>query len=342
MKKVSLVFDMRGCPNRCKHCWLGHMPNRKLAEELDLEVLNYFKPYFEKVEFYSWLREPDYFENYRKRFNRDCEISIGTRPQRFELGSFYMLVRDPEYVHFLKDVGTEMVQLTFFGMEALTDKYVGRKGVFKELEMATDILLRNDIGVRYQLFINQENVQDLENFLIYMKEKHLVERSKTIGKGFNYFVHSGSCTGENFKLYSLRIEEGTVPSSLIPYFLSYDKNKSEREWLEELRDSKEYFSYPLTDKVVLNISNTLDVYFNYTHLEKEWCLGNIREIPASEMMEKIKSQKVPALDIARSITLGELANLYGDNESTKLFELADFKEYLLHRHLDTLRNEGKI
>ena len=37
--KLSLVVDMAGCPNRCKHCWLGHMPNYKMNEEDDLKTI---------------------------------------------------------------------------------------------------------------------------------------------------------------------------------------------------------------------------------------------------------------------------------------------------------------
>jgi len=56
------------------------------------------------------------------------------------------LARDPEYVLFLKETGVEKIQLTFFGMEKLTDFYTGRKGAFKELLKATDILIDNGIS----------------------------------------------------------------------------------------------------------------------------------------------------------------------------------------------------
>ena len=117
MKKLSLVVDMYGCPNRCKHCWLGHMPNHKMADKTDEFLIEYFKPYFENITYYSWLREPDYCDDYRQRWMKDNEISIQGRPMRFELASFYRLVRDKEYVKFLKEVGVKKVQLTFFGLE---------------------------------------------------------------------------------------------------------------------------------------------------------------------------------------------------------------------------------
>lgn len=93
---------MYGCPNRCKHCWLSHMPNRKMNDQDDETIINYFKPCFKEIEYYSWLRKPDYYNYYKKRWIRDNEISIGKKTERFALASFYRLVRDPEYVLFLK------------------------------------------------------------------------------------------------------------------------------------------------------------------------------------------------------------------------------------------------
>ena len=56
MKELSLVVDMYGCPNRCKHCWLGHMPNRKMADNTDELLIEYFKPYFEITSFPAMLK----------------------------------------------------------------------------------------------------------------------------------------------------------------------------------------------------------------------------------------------------------------------------------------------
>ena len=127
MKSLTLAVDMFGCPNRCLHCWLSHMPNKKMDDRDDKWIVDCFKPYFDKIEFFSWLREPDFCQNYRERWEIDKELSVNTVPRRFELGSFWRLVRDPEYVLFLKDVGVKCVQLTFFGLKETTDRYIGRK-----------------------------------------------------------------------------------------------------------------------------------------------------------------------------------------------------------------------
>ena len=142
-KPLTLAVDMYGCPNRCLHCWLSHMPNRTMEPDADRWIVDQFKPYFDHIEFFSWLREPDFCPDYRSRWERDKILSVNAVPPRFELASFWRLSRDPGYVSFLKDVGVGCVQLTFFGMDETTDRYVGRKGAFQELLEATEILLDN-------------------------------------------------------------------------------------------------------------------------------------------------------------------------------------------------------
>ena len=87
-KLLSLCVDMYGCPNRCKHCWLGHMPNKKMEEGADQWIVEYFKPYFDRIDYYGWLREPDFCADYRKRWEKDKQLSVNAVPLRFELASF--------------------------------------------------------------------------------------------------------------------------------------------------------------------------------------------------------------------------------------------------------------
>ena len=164
---LSLAADLYGCPNRCLHCWLGHMPNLPMEPEADAWIVERFKPYFDRIAFYSWLREPDYCPDYRARWERDKALSVNAVPERFELASFWRLTRDPDYAAFLKELGVQRVQLSFFGLEETTDRYVGRKGAFRELLRATEILLENGICPRWQGFINEENRMELVELLPY-------------------------------------------------------------------------------------------------------------------------------------------------------------------------------
>ena len=334
MKSVTIAADMYGCPNRCRHCWLSHMPNRRMGDGADRWIVDSFKPYFEKIEFFSWLREPDYCDDYRARWERDKQLSVNIVPRRFELGSFWRLVRDPEYVHFLKEVGVKCVQLTLFGLQETTDRYIGRSGAFDELLRATQILIENEITPRWQTFINQENKDEIAELLSLSETMKLKERTEEFGGSFRFFVHAGSCDGENRKLYPIRIRKGEVPEVLIPYFLDYADKYSEKELCAKLKDDK-LPTVPHNDKdLVIYVANDYDIFYNFTHMKKEWRIGNLKEDPIEELMRRILDEDIPALNTARGISVGELVTLYGNPGSERLFEEDDYKMYLLNTHLE--------
>ncbi len=334
--KLSLVVDMYGCPNRCKHCWLGHMQNKKMKEESDLFIVNYFKPYFDQIAYYSWVREPDFCEHYTERWARDNDISVNAQPLRFELASFYRLVRDKNYVGFLKETGTKAVQLTFFGLGKMTDKYTGRKGAFEELLNATQILVENKISPRWQAFINEENKQEVAALLPLIKNLRLEERCLEFGGSFKFFVHAGSCDGENYKLYHLRINKDNIPAQLIPYYLDYEKTATEQELCAKIKNDNSNLEFEKSGDTVLNISNRFDVYFNYANMSEKWTLGNMLTLSPSQMMENIKTRNVFAINVSKEITISHLVEKYGDTSSQKIFFKEDYKFYLLLRHLDAL------
>ena len=328
---LTILADMYGCPNRCKHCWLGHMPNKKMPDDSDELIVNYFKPYFHSITFYSWIREPDYCENYVERWQRDIQISVNTKPQRFELVSFWRLVRDKNYVRFLKSVGVNKVQLTFFGTEEITDWYVGRKGAYQELLRATEILIDNQIAPRWQVFINAENATDIIQLLAYSKELKLSERCKAFGGDFFFFIHSGSCDGENRKLYPLRINKEDIPVELIPYYINFSETKTEAELCEILAYDNNSFAYHNENEITLNIANNFDVYFNFTHMRPEWKIGNILTDDSTELIRRIINEDIPALRLARKTPTSELVKLFGNPQSHKIFDrVDDYKAYMLN------------
>ncbi len=336
MKKLILCVDMYGCPNRCKHCWLGHISHSRMPDNADEFIVNHFRPYFDRIEFYSWLREPDFANHYEERWERDKRISIGAVPQRFELASFYRLCRDADYVHFLKKVGVREVQLTFFGMEEMTDKYVGRKGAFKELIAAANILIDNGIVPRYQVFINEENKGEIAQLLEFLEQNHINKKCDEQGIPFNFFVHEGSCDGENRKCYDIRITKSGIPKELIKYYIGYDKLYSERECCELLADEASHFVYQNDDTIVLNVTSDFSVYYNFTNITENWKIGNIMEESAESLSAKILSENTFALNKAREITLGELVERYGNFQSEKAFSLDDYKGYLLNCYVESL------
>lgn len=337
---LELVVDMYGCPNRCKHCWISHMPNKQMDKDADVWIIDYFKPFFNKITYYSWLREPDFCNDYRERWDKDNQISVNSKPKRFELASFWRLVRDPDYVHFLKEVGVKKVQLTYFGMQEMTDKYVGRKGAFQELLKATDVLITNQIAPRWQAFINEENKDQIIQLVDLMNTLQLEERCVSFGEKFEFFVHCGSCEGENRKLYNIRIEKDHIPEKVIPYYLDYNRAITEQECCELLKEDASHVIYHNKEQIVLYVSNTFDVYFNFTHMTKAWKIGNLKDTEPEEMIRKIIEEDTDALNIAKTVTIKELVEKYGNMHSKRTFFIGDYKSYLLNCFLEELENRN--
>ena len=85
-KQIGLGFDMFGCPNRCRHCYLGELPNGHISEDEVRWVAGLFrsfmrqgedKPVFEKLWVSSCIREPDYCDDYRRLYDLEVELSDG-------------------------------------------------------------------------------------------------------------------------------------------------------------------------------------------------------------------------------------------------------------------------
>lgn len=328
---LVLCLDMYGCPNRCKHCWIGHMPNKVISEKEADDILNQFKKYFDKVTFYSWLREPDYCDDYRRRWYKDCVFSTGPKPQRFELASFYRLVRDPEYVKFLKEVKTEKVQFTLFGLEETTDKYVGRKGAYQEILQATEILIENGIAPRWQGFINEENKEEIEKLLDVIDELKLKERCQD----FSFFVHEGSCEGENSKLYDIRIRKESISERLKPYYRQYLYLASEKFLVEKMQYRTDEHFVPTNDgkDIIIYVSNDFNVYFNFTQMSRGWIIGNLKTDSMTEICRRIILEDIPALRLAREVTIAQLVEEYDDPQSEIVFSEDDYEMYLLNCYL---------
>lgn len=338
-KPLTLAADLFGCPNRCLHCWLGHMPNRDMGPDADRWIVDRFRPYYSTITFFSWLREPDFCPDYQARWERDKALSVGAVPPRFELASFWRLVRDPDYVNFLKEVGVRTVQLSFFGLEQTTDRYVGRPGAFRELLRAAELLTEHGISPRWQAFLNEENRLEVPELLRLAEKLELPRRCEAFGGSFRFFVHAGSCDGENRRLYPIRIRKDHIPAELIPYYWQYDELRTEAELCALWGAAQTSAEPPEEDELVLFVSNTWDLFFNYTHMRPEWRIGNLKTDPMDELIRRVTERDTPALRAARSVSLGELVRRYADPASNRAFQPEDFKSWLLNRYLEELHHD---
>lgn len=104
-----------------------------------------------------------------------------------------------------------------------------------------------------------------------------------------------------------------------------------------LKDDISHIVYHNGEEIALYISNTFDVYFNFTHMTGEWKIGNLKKTRPEGMVRKVMEEDTDALNAARSVTVKELVERYGNRYSKKVFFMGDYKSYLLNCHLETLK-----
>lgn len=338
--EITLCLDMYGCPNRCKHCWLGVTPNGNMPVSELTDTAEQFRPFTDSLQIYDWYREPDYRDNYRELFELCSRLS--DKPiEHFELVSFWRLVRDEGYVKWLSSLGLKTAQLTLFGDEEATDFYVGRKGAYREILRSVDILIENKITPRIQTFVNKNNIDRLSHIEELIKRLDLHNRCKSFGGEFSFFLHQGSCDGENEKLYDIRLtpeDIAKIPPSLEAYTLRHFGKNNLTEVFGQTEQS--LYNELITDNStadivsgspVFYIDKDFNVYPNITAPAAHWRLGNLKEQGAEEVLRNYLERKSPAQHTRLTVPICDIARACGDRDSLRLFGKGDYIDFLLNK-----------
>ena len=338
--EITLCLDMYGCPNRCKHCWLGVTPNGNMPVSALTDIAEQFRPFTDSLQIYDWYREPDYRDNYRELFELCSRLS--DKPiKHFELVSFWRLVRDGEYVKWLSSLGLKTAQLTLFGDEEATDFYVGRKGAYREILRSVDILIENKITPRIQTFVNKNNIDGLSHIEEIIERLDLYNRCKSFGGEFSFFLHQGSCDGENEKLYDVRLtpEDMTkIPPSLEACTLRHFGKNNIAEVFGQTEQS--LYNELVTDNSTADIVNgspvfyidkDFNVYPNITAPAAHWCLGSLKKQGAEEVLRNYLESKSPAQNTRKTVPICDIVRACGDKDSLRLFGRGDYIDFMLNK-----------
>lgn len=340
-KKITACLDMAGCPNRCRHCWLGCTPNGRMAADDLRFVAEAFRPFTKSLEVASWYREPDYLPEYKELWALENELSDMREVPHWELMSVWRAARDESYIPWLKELGVKACQLTLFGGRQQTDAYTGRKGAYDEIIQAIEGLLAAEIAPRVQAFVNKDNVDDLWAVVDLILNLRLDERCAAFGARFGTFVHQGSCDGENAKLYDVRVTPDDLPR-IPPPLAAYSLRHWGKDTLEEifgetesalcrrLADSTKTHCY-VSDTPVFFVDKNFDVYPNITAPEPHWRLGNVKRDGAESILACYLNSESPAQKLRMTVSIGEIVRRCGNPGSQRLFIESDYIDPLIKR-----------
>jgi len=337
------MADMAGCPNRCRHCWLGSHKNGNMTVCEFCEIAAQFKNWrgengngIGELGFFSWWREPDFRDDYSALWQLEQELSSPGRAQRYELLSIWRLARDEDYAKWAATLAPKSCQITFFGMEENTDWGIRRKGAFRDNLKATERLLEVGIAPRWQLFLTKKCLGELDDFLRLIYKLELHKRCENIGQKFEVFIGRITPEGSGYALESIRVEEGDI--ALIPH-----------ELVDICRDRLDLLGQPeyiLHSKLLqensppnisigspcLAINADYDVYPNIAEPTEWWRLGNLKTDGIDAIMLAYINETTPGMVANRSVPLSELARLHGNANSKKLYEKGDLISRLIHEY----------
>lgn len=333
-KQIGIAFDMRGCPNRCRHCYLGKADHRRLSETDVRWGVSQFRQFLargntpiEKLSVATCFREPDYGDDYRQLYDLEAELSDGD-PSRYELLSIWRLARDATYARWAKSVGPDTCQISFFGMRETNDWFYRRKGAFDDALTATERLL--DIGMkpRWQLFLTTRLLPELDELLGLADRHRLQQRVRELGGEFQLFMHPPGPDYEARLIEEFRPTADEV-TELPEAILNPSRKHFGRDilWHTEEALYAEILNGDGTNPDTANLPDVLwflvcsnwDVFANIGTLEPWWCLGNLQRDPVESIIHRFEDDGVLGFDAQFHESPVKLAELYGDPEGQKIY-----------------------
>jgi hypothetical protein len=351
--ELSIAFDLHGCPNRCRHCWLG----RASGATLDLgETMVRFQTYrdwvasgdapagLRRIRFFgTWLREPDYAPSYRELYRTEMEQNGGSDYRKdYELLSVWRLARDESYARWAREIGVTRCQVTLFGMEETTDWFYRRRGAFRDVVEATRRLLDAGIVPRWQLFQTTRILPELGALLSLADELDLAKLSAALGREFVVFMHDAAPMGEALEIEELRLRKRdleSIPQELIASTARHmrltDSYHTEAEWIARIREADEGPVGIHPPPVLwLQVDSRWDVYSNVWSLEPWWRLGNMAVDAPEAIVGRYLSDAPAGCQALLRESVRSLAANYGDPAGDRIFmSKDDLVGLYLERHL---------
>lgn len=335
--EIALAFDMHGCPNRCRHCWLRDTGNGGVDEATMRRIVGEFRaytgpggtaPHFQRIDVSPAFREPDFPADYRRLHELAGEL--GDDPAaRFELLSVWRVARDDSYAAWAKSVGPDTCQITLFGGRETTDWFHQRRGAFDDAVLASGRLLDAGIKPRWQIFANTRGLAEIPQLLELAQRMKLPQRVAELGAEFDAFVHLWGPCGPAMGIEPLRptvADLQTLPAELLVSTRRHVGRdvlwQSEGELLQAILARPEpvhTYGREGVSMPWLLITGSLDVYFNGYPVEPPWRLGNLSREPLSTVLGRFEQDDLPGLRLTARLSAQDLARRYGDPNSQRAF-----------------------
>lgn len=347
---IGLAFDMHGCPNRCRHCWLGHevvaTPGTCMTEDDVRWAVAQFRAFrrpgedrapWRHLNVATWIREPDYADNYRQLGALEIELSDVPPPRdKYELMSVWRLARDTKYAQWGYELGIRECQVTFFGMDKATDWAVHRRGAFRDLLTATERLLAAGIRPRWQLIFTKVLIPDLPGLIALAEELRLKERCDALGGLFIFWMHLPSPEGAALHLDHVWPTARDLEKSPRDFLARSEEHMGrsmgtpERVLIRSLRDDPGPAVRSVKEATSGNplwfyIAPGFDVYLTFAEISPAYRLGNLKTDGVASIIDAYEHDLTPGQRAMFHTPTRELARRFGRPHGRRLYDTGDLQ-----------------
>ncbi len=331
--QIGVAFDMQGCPNRCRHCWLGPANGPTLSEQDIRWGTSLFRNFIakgntpiKKLSIATSFREPDLRDDYRKLYDLEAELGDG-KPDRYELLSIWRLARDDSYARWAESIGPDTCQISFFGLRETNDWFHRRKGAFDDALIASERLLDAGMKPRWQIFLTTKLFPELNGLLVLIDKLRLRQRVQDLGDEFQLFIHLPGPDHEARKIENLRptIEQViNLPEVILESTRKYLSNdvlwqSEETLYSKILNDGNMNIKYTLPEVLWFFVRSNWDIFANIGTLEDWWCLGNLKRDSVETIIHRFENNDTPGLKSLAHKLPAELTRQYGIPNSHRVY-----------------------
>ncbi|MBR3333622.1 MAG: radical SAM protein [Clostridia bacterium] len=197
-------------------------------------------------------------------------------------------------MHRIREAGTELIDLTFYGTEEYHDRFAGRKGDFRFTVRMLDAAIREGLPVNVSIPILRENLNQLDELGSFpasyavAKTSYFLPHSKGRGKA----VQDQRITRQEFE---------HLPETIRNAFRK-NPHRTEAEWLEAGE-----WEQPEKRNLTLVLTKDNLSYFESMHAEEI--------VSCLEALDDDYLSRLPSIP--------ELAERYGNPENQQLFRFRD-------------------
>lgn len=310
MEHIHLEMRITGCLTTCRHCLVCGGPGDSVMPLHTVErILTQVRACAQTVSFFP-LDDVAAYPDWRSLIRLTHELGCAsTTLSTTGYGGVFL-----PHLSTLRELGKDVLQLAFHGLEGTHDKFAGAPGAFNDLLALIRQARHEGFSFWILVFVGKHNLHEVPV---------LIERIQDAGvPGEDIGVTTAQYLGRAIFLDPNRLTRENIegmPDSLMPRPRHY----TEAEWLVRVASDDEWDRPAFTvstEKIGLYIDSNLDTYLvnwnpygmpGIPGAKSAFLLGNLHNEPLPTVIERYLNRRPPGLRRLEEISVRDLAKAVG-------------------------------